>query len=175
LLLFYKNVQSARTQGIEFDFDWAPSRWLDLGGAYTYLDALDTASGLRLTGRHRHQGNIRAGWERAAWGLRSNVRGTLYSDWIAARSGTIDTISPRFAIWNFYTAKSFLTASSFLGPLIISPTAKIPQWRTPGRKDRRRLFTGPRSAGHFVLECVGRLHQKTADQLITEASYVEAV
>jgi outer membrane receptor for ferrienterochelin and colicins len=105
LLLFYKNVQSARTQGVELDFDWAPSRWLNFGGAYTYLDAIDKASGLQLTGRHRHQGNIRIGWERAVWGLRSNLRGTFYSDWIAVRAGTADTISPRFAIWDFYAAK----------------------------------------------------------------------
>lgn len=105
LLLFYKNVQSARTQGVELDFDWAPSRWLNFAGAYTYLDAVDTAARLQLTGRHRHQGNIRIGWERAVWGIRSNIRGSFYSDWIAARTGANDTLSPRFAIWDFYAAK----------------------------------------------------------------------
>jgi outer membrane receptor for ferrienterochelin and colicins len=143
LLLFYKNVQSARTQGVELDFDWAPLRWLSLGGAYTYLDAIDRASRLQLTGRHRHQGNIRIGWERAAWGLWSNGRGTFYSDWIAARSGTADTISPRFAIWDFYAAKSLARGLEVFGVIDNFANSKDPAVANAGPDGPRGTIYRP--------------------------------
>jgi len=109
LLLTYRNVADAVTQGVEFDGEFALTRQLTVGGAYTYLDARDDDADLALTGRHRHHGHVRASWGDARLGLRANLRGTFFSSWIAARATqddvVTDTIAPRFALWDAYLSQ----------------------------------------------------------------------
>lgn len=109
LLLTYRNIADAVTQGVELDGELALTRRLTFGGAYTYLDARDNEADLRLTGRHRHHGHMRVSWGDDRLGLRANVRGTFYSSWIAARatqgSDVIDTVAPRFALWDAYVSQ----------------------------------------------------------------------
>jgi outer membrane receptor for ferrienterochelin and colicins len=117
LLFFYKNIAEARTHGVEFDGDVLLARGFSLGGAYTNLTARNVAAGVPLTGRHKHQGNVRLAWEsNQRLGLRMNLRGTFYSKWIntlgtttTAANGTVtttpDVISPGFQLWDFYGAK----------------------------------------------------------------------
>ncbi|MCI0417764.1 MAG: TonB-dependent receptor, partial [Acidobacteria bacterium] len=105
LLFFYKNVAQIFTQGVELDGDYALARnWL-FGGAYTYLDARDKTLHQPLLGRHRHHGFVRLAWSHPALGIRANLRGTVYSSWIATRS-TMDTIAPKFSLWDGYAAKA---------------------------------------------------------------------
>ena len=85
LLLTYRNIADAVTQGVEVDSEVAITRQLSVGGAYTYLDARDANADLELTGRHRHQGHVRASWTEARTGLRASLRGTFYSSWIVSR------------------------------------------------------------------------------------------
>lgn len=104
-LLTYRNLLNVTTQGVEVDGEGALTAAISIAAAYTYLDAEDDDSGRELTGRHRHQGHLRASWQPARGGFRASVRGTFYSDWIAARatsrSGVVtDTLSPRFTIWD---------------------------------------------------------------------------
>jgi hypothetical protein len=79
-------------------------RAVSVGGAYTYLSARDSRSGLALTGRNPHQGHVRVSWQPARVGLRASVRGTSFSSWIATRTitgGAVhDTVAPRFALWD---------------------------------------------------------------------------
>ena len=109
LLLTYRNVANAVTQGIEFDGEVAVAPNTTLGAAYTYLDAKDEDMGRDLTGRHRHHGHVRATWGLERIGLRANVRGTFFGSWIAARAtvnGAIaDTVAPDFALWDAYVSQ----------------------------------------------------------------------
>ncbi len=109
LLFTYKNLNDAITQGVELDGELAVTSAITLAGAYTYLDAYDRATGLELTGRHRHQGHIRAAWQHERSGLRANLRGTVYSSWIAARASTLgvttDTRAPGFTLWDVYVSQ----------------------------------------------------------------------
>jgi outer membrane receptor for ferrienterochelin and colicins len=109
LLLTYRNIADAVTQGVEVDGEFAVAPDLVLGGAYTFLDARDEAGGLDLTGRHRHHGHVRASWGRERIGLRANLRGTFLSSWIAARAtagGVVtDTVAPGFALWDAYVSQ----------------------------------------------------------------------
>jgi outer membrane receptor for ferrienterochelin and colicins len=119
LLFFYKNVANVRTQGIELDGELALPAGFGLGGAYTYLDAVDEDSRLVLTGRHRHQGYARLSWVSHKLGLRTNLRGTFYSSWIVTRSTragvSTETVAPRFALWDVYAAKSLRNGLEVFG------------------------------------------------------------
>ncbi len=114
LLFLYKNISNVSTRGVELDGDVALPAKLALGAAYTFLDARDSDAGLRLTGRHRHQGNARLAWENQRLGLRWYLTGAFYSSWIVSRqtvAGTVrDTIAPKFALWDTSVSKSIAKA-----------------------------------------------------------------
>jgi outer membrane receptor for ferrienterochelin and colicins len=109
LLLTYKNLHDAVTRGVELDGEAAVATGLSIGGAYTYLDAIDEETGLALTGRHPHQGHLRFTWGHERVGLRANLRGTFYSSWIPARTTTggvtTDTVAPGFSVWDAYVSQ----------------------------------------------------------------------
>ena len=108
VLLTYRNVLDAVTEGVEVDGEAALAQTLSLGGAYTYLSARDAGSGLALTGRHRHHGHVRISWSPVP-GFRASVRGTFFSSWIAARAtsgGDVsDTAAPGFALWDAFASQ----------------------------------------------------------------------
>ncbi|HEY8550815.1 MAG TPA: TonB-dependent receptor, partial [Vicinamibacterales bacterium] len=109
LLFVYRNVSDVVTQGVELDGDLALARGLEVGGAYTWLDARDEENDVRLTGRHAHQGHVRLGWTLHRLGLRANLRGTFYSDWPVTRvtdstGSTVETIAPSFALWDAFVS-----------------------------------------------------------------------
>lgn len=117
LLFYYKNITDATTYGVEVDGDVKLGKGYFFGGAYTNLTARDRKTQVPLTGRHKHQGNIRFGWEDSGRiGMRWNLRGTFYSKWIqtlgtttTSSNGTVtvtpDVIPQGFALWDFYAAK----------------------------------------------------------------------
>jgi len=128
LLFYYKNISEARTTGVELDGDVNLSRGFNLGGAYTYLSARNLKAQLPLTGRHKHQANVRLAWEsNQRLGLRMNLRGTFYSKWINtlgttttnAQTGAVtvtpDVIPPGFMYWDFYLAKRIYRGLEFFG------------------------------------------------------------
>ena len=109
LLFTYKNVNDAVTEGVEVDGEWAVLTGLSLAGAYTYLDARDDLTDLRLTGRHTHQGNVRATWRHHRAGFVANLRGMFYSEWVGARATVNgraqDTMAPGYALWDVYASQ----------------------------------------------------------------------
>ena len=128
LLFLYQNVAEARTTGVEFDGDVNLTRGFLFGGAYTYLSARNLKAGLPLANRHPHQGNIRLAWEsNQSLGLRWNLRGTFYSQWIQtlgttttnAQTGAVtvtpDVIPPGLMYWDFYLAKRIHRGLEFFG------------------------------------------------------------
>lgn len=109
LLFTYKNINDAITEGVEVDGEWAVLSGVTVAGAYTYLDARDDLTGLRLTGRHEHQGTVRATWRQPTAGFTINLRGMFYSEWVAARA-TVggqaqDTMAPAYALWDLYASQ----------------------------------------------------------------------
>lgn len=128
LLFLYQNIAEARTTGVEVDGDVLLARGFNFGGAYTNLSARNVKMQLPLTGRHKHQGNIRLAWEsNQSLGLRWNLRGTFYSKWINtlgtvttnAQTGAVtvtpDVIPPGFMYWDFYLAKRLHRGLEFFG------------------------------------------------------------
>jgi outer membrane receptor for ferrienterochelin and colicins len=116
LLLTYRNVADAVTQGLEFDGEFAATAGLSIAGAYTYLDAKDDVTKLALTGRHTHQGHVRVSWRHQGIGLTANLRGMFYGDWIAARATVAgapqDTTAPGYALWDAYASQRLLRGLS---------------------------------------------------------------
>lgn len=78
------NVDRAYTQGFDIDGRIAITPTLKFSGAYTYLEAVDTVNHAWLPNRNRNQGHIKLEYAKARWGLLANVRGTFFSDWLAA-------------------------------------------------------------------------------------------
>jgi outer membrane receptor protein involved in Fe transport len=109
LLLAYRNIRDVRTQGVEVDSEIVLPAGFSTYGAYTYLDAQDSATGLELTGRSRHMGIARASWQAAGGRTRANVRGTFQSSWIVSRTtvagATKDTRAAGFSVWDAYAAQ----------------------------------------------------------------------
>jgi outer membrane receptor for ferrienterochelin and colicins len=115
LLLTYKNINDAVTEGVELDGEVAITSTLSLAGAYTYMDARDNITDLRLTGRNEHHGYVRATW-RHPIGLTANVRGMFFGDWVAARAtvngGPVDTLAPGYALWDVYASQRVIRGIS---------------------------------------------------------------
>jgi outer membrane receptor for ferrienterochelin and colicins len=116
-LFIYRNIADARTQGFEADGEIALGGALQAAGAYTYLDARDLTRNQPLAGRHRHHGSTRLTWSPSTLGLRAEIRGTLYSAWIAAagRGTTPAATAPAFAIWDAYVAKRIAKGIELFG------------------------------------------------------------
>lgn len=107
LLFFYKNLANVYTQGVELDTEIILPKGFTVGGAYTYLDAKDKTTDLYLLNRNKHQGFVKFGYTSELYGFRTNLRSSFYSSWINARSTTgVETIAPKFQIWDLYGAKS---------------------------------------------------------------------
>jgi outer membrane receptor for ferrienterochelin and colicins len=108
LLLTYKNINDAVTEGIEFDGEFAATPSLTFAGAYTYLDARDDNTDLVLTGRSAHQGSVRATW-RHRIGFAANLRGIFASDWVAARATVngqpVDTYAQGYGVWDAFISQ----------------------------------------------------------------------
>ncbi len=108
LLLTYKNINDAVTEGVEFDGEFAVTPQLTFAGGYTYLDARDDLTDLRLTGRSTHQGSVRATWRHAV-GFAANLRGVFASEWVAARATVnglpVDTMAAGYGVWDAYVSQ----------------------------------------------------------------------
>jgi outer membrane receptor for ferrienterochelin and colicins len=118
LILTYRNINDAVTEGVEFDGEVAITTGLSLAGAYTYMEARDDRTGLRLTGRNEHQGSMRATW-RHPIGFVANVRGMFFSDWVAARATVNgqpqDTIAPGYGLWDVFASQRVIRGFSVYG------------------------------------------------------------
>lgn len=102
------NVDRAYTQGFDVDGRIAISPTLKFSGAYTYIEAVDTINHVWLPNRNRNQGHIKLEYAKARWGLLANVRGTFFSNWLAAAAsdGSPADWASGYAIWNLYASKT---------------------------------------------------------------------
>jgi outer membrane receptor for ferrienterochelin and colicins len=102
------NVDRAYTQGFDVDGRIALTPTLKFSGAYTYLEAVDTINHAWLPNRNRNQGHIKLEYAKARWGLLANVRGTFFSNWLAAAvsDGSPADWAYGYASWNLYASKT---------------------------------------------------------------------
>jgi outer membrane receptor for ferrienterochelin and colicins len=102
------NVDRAYTQGFDVDGRVAITPTLKFSGAYTYLEAVDSINHAWLPNRNRNQGHIKLEYAKARWGLLANIRGTFFSNWLAAAAsdGSPADWAYGYAIWNLYTSKT---------------------------------------------------------------------
>lgn len=101
----YLNRSRIQTQGFEIDGEHALNRQFRIGGAYTYLQAIDRNSRLALPQRHRHQGQIRADYALPRLGLAANVRGGFFSHWMI--NPALGTRGLPFQIWDVFVSRQW--------------------------------------------------------------------
>ncbi|MBX5494728.1 MAG: TonB-dependent receptor [Bryobacteraceae bacterium] len=133
-LYLYQNLSRVLTRGAEIDGEVLLAQNWRVRGAYTFLDARDEATRLRLAQRHRHQGFIGTEYTLPRWGVSANLRGTFYSRWLLnAASGTS---AYGYRIWDLYLSKQFrgLTAYASIDNLFDSVDRKLRE--TPPTFDR---------------------------------------
>lgn len=99
----YQNFSKIYTRGFELDAEQSITRQLRVLGAYTFVDAKDTVTGLPLPQRHKHQGYMRTEYANTRLGLLANVRGTFFSNWFL--SPAAGTRAFGYAVWDFYISK----------------------------------------------------------------------
>jgi outer membrane receptor for ferrienterochelin and colicins len=111
----YFNVGRIYTQGFEVDGEIAlTSRWR-ARWAYTFLDAIDEQTGLRLAQRHRHHGFTGLDYVNARWGVVANVRGTFFSNWLL--NPALGTRGYGYGIWDCYASKDLPRGVQLFGTI----------------------------------------------------------
>ncbi|MGD9562371.1 MAG: TonB-dependent receptor [Pyrinomonadaceae bacterium] len=100
-LFAYLNLANIYTQGFEVDSTYLIGHGFAASGAYTFLEAINKETGRPLTGRHKHHGFAKIGYDNARSGLTLNFRGTFFGDWWASSSRK----APAFQLFDIYGAK----------------------------------------------------------------------
>lgn len=124
-IFLYRNLARALTRGVEADAEVSVARNWRVRGAYTFLDARDQMTQLRLAQRHRHQGFASTEYAVPRWGLSANLRGTFFSPWLL--NPAAGTRAYGYSLWDVYAAKQFkgFTAYATLDNLLNSIDRKL--------------------------------------------------
>lgn len=96
----YVNIEKARTQGIETELGFNLTKSLDLNFNYTYLDATNRTTGLRLNKRPRHSANARLNWKSDAMGLNLSLRSEYIGSQVDYDRGGNKLDLPSYALWH---------------------------------------------------------------------------
>ncbi len=115
LTYVYLNLNRAYTEGFELHGDVKMTREVTLQSAYTFLEAVDRATGLVLPQRHRHQGYIKAEYNNPRGGVLANVRGTFFSKW--ALNPALGTYAYGYQIWDLYASKKLVSGLEVYGAI----------------------------------------------------------
>lgn len=99
----YQNFSRIYTQGFELEAEQSITRQLRVYGAYAFVDARDSITGLGLPQRHKHQGLMKTEYVNSRLGLSTNVRGTFLSNWFL--NPATGTRGLGYSIWDFYISK----------------------------------------------------------------------
>lgn len=109
LLIVYNNISKIYTQGIESSGDLKLPAGFNVSGSYTYLDAVNKATGAYLPERFKHQGNLRLAYDNEKLGFRANFRASLYSNWKASsQSNRVlqgELAAPAFQLFDVFASK----------------------------------------------------------------------
>ena len=97
----YENLNKARTQGVDISVNSYLGAGFSLGGGYSYVDARDQRTKIRLEESTRHSGTIRANYIHEWNNYRLNVN-------------LNESDAPKCQIWNLTTNHSFSPVGMFL-------------------------------------------------------------
>lgn len=109
----YENLNKARTQGIDISINSYLGAGFSIGGGYSYVDARDRKTKIRLEESTRHSGSARANYmhEWDNYRLNVNLNGRLQGKKFI-KSGEKD--APKYQIWNLTTNHSFSPVGMFI-------------------------------------------------------------
>lgn len=109
----YENLNKARTQGIDISINSYLGAGFSVGGGYSYVDARDRKTKIRLEESTRHSGSVRANYmhEWDNYRLNVNLNGRLQGNKFI-KSGEKD--APKYQIWNLTTNHSFSPVGMFI-------------------------------------------------------------
>jgi len=109
----YENLDKARTQGVDISINSYLGAGFTLGGGYSYVDARDRKTKIRLEESTRHSGSIRANYihEWDKYRLNVNLNGRIQGNKFVKSS---ETDAPKYQIWNLTTNHSFAPIGMFL-------------------------------------------------------------
>lgn len=94
----YENVDRARIRGLELGTELDLPMSLHWGINYTYLDAIDRGTDLRLAGRSRHQANTQLKWQPSA-AFSAQLRG----EYVGSQIGYSRNVAyglPAYSLWH---------------------------------------------------------------------------
>ena len=133
-IFLYQNLSRAVTRGVEVDAEVSLMRNWRVRGAYTFLDARDVLTDLRLAQRHRNQGFAGTEYTVPRWGLSANMRASYYSYWLL--NSAAGTRAYGYSIYDLYCSKQIKTVAAYasIDNLFDSVDRKLSQ--TPPTFDR---------------------------------------
>ncbi|WP_018339261.1 MULTISPECIES: TonB-dependent receptor [Butyricimonas] len=109
----YENLDKARTQGIDISVNSYLGAGFSVGGGYSYVDARDRKTKIRLEESIRHSGSMRVNYmhEWDNYRLNVNLNGRLQGK----KFVKVDEIdAPKYQIWNLTTNHSFAPVGMFI-------------------------------------------------------------
>ena len=103
-----ENIDSARTRGVETEFEATLFSDFALSAGYTYLDAKDTENDERLTGKPRHTvgANLKYNWDEV--GFSGCLRYQYISDQVFENDNDELESPPDYSLWHISLEKKFL-------------------------------------------------------------------
>lgn len=109
----YENLDKARTQGVDISINSYLGAGFSFGGGYSYVDARDRKTKIRLEESTRHSGSIRVNYihEWDKYRLNVNLNGRIQGNKFVTSS---ETDAPKYQIWNLTTNHSFAPVGMFL-------------------------------------------------------------
>ena len=109
----YENLNKARTQGVDLSVNSYLGAGFSIGGGYSYVDARDKNTKIRLEESTRHSGTVKANYmhEWNNYRLNVNLNGRLQGKKFVK---TTEKDAPKYQIWNLTTNHSFSPVGMFL-------------------------------------------------------------
>ncbi|WP_291858306.1 TonB-dependent receptor [Marinilabilia sp.] len=110
--LIHDNISEARSEGIDVLLDVKAGAGFTFGGGYSYVNARNLISDIRLDGVAEHSGNARVTYEHhwKNYALNANIFGRLQSD----KFYDGDLNAKGYDLWNFTTNHTFSNLGSFI-------------------------------------------------------------
>ncbi|MGM0375677.1 MAG: TonB-dependent receptor [Bacteroidota bacterium] len=104
------NIEEARSQGIDFLFDVKAGYGFTIGGGYSFVDAMNLTSDVRLEGVARNYGNVRLGYDRQwnQYDLNANIIGRIQDEKFYD-----DGNASAYNIWKLTTRHGFSGLGNF--------------------------------------------------------------
>ena len=104
-----KNIEEARTRGVESELGITLQSGINASLNYTYLDARNQTEDVRLTGKPRHTVNTKLQYNMQQFGLIATLRMQFIADQVMSKRVGRTTVvfdAPDYSLWHFSVRKS---------------------------------------------------------------------